>query len=240
MRYLKPSSSRARDLLNIQSDKNEYDRSNPNQYIAKVKRTITTGQLKMNCGIDRVAFQRHTDNDNKVKVLSFWVLGHGMDLSVRNSFSSYSSVNQVIFSAHFSYITPAFQIIAQLKSLTTAVFNVDSFQRSFFLEQMDEDFQNLKVPQNPSVVSLDVVVDPTSIHMKTLEKVLQKLFQRAEECLPNVKRLHLQLPIMSVSKDICMRVIHNGWLNLAPQHVAFTVQYFPPTVRILLLSRFNN
>jgi hypothetical protein len=206
----------------------------PYNNLSKFERIIPgPGQSrKVSCSIEKIAYQEHFDMNNVIWGLSFWLLGHEINNSRRNDFFGYLCVTSVNFSSHFSYIRPAFQIISQLYSLRKVVFTMDSHQKPFFMEIVDSNNKNLSVPPNPGVVTLDVIVDPNLCHLKTLQDILETLFDRAEEVMPNLLNLHLKLPVMNVSREVLLRVVHNGWLNLAPHELSFTVEYFPPTVRI--------
>jgi hypothetical protein len=203
--------------------------------IAVYKRTIKNGRQTedLKCCIDEIAYQRIIEYA-QVTELSFWLLGHGTMISSLPNFTSYDNVHTVHFASHFSYITPAFKIISQLRHLKNVKFTIDSNQKFLFLEYLDQDYQQQTFSGTPNhnVTTLEVNANPTGCTCLILmDMILEVVLKNAELLLTNLRTLKFDFPITVANLDVILHVILNGRKNrLVEQHIDLNVQVSPPVV----------
>jgi hypothetical protein len=161
-----------------------------------------------------------------------YLCGHGTLEAQLPDFSTYNNVHSVHFASHFSYVTPAFEIISQMKSVKKVTFTLDSNQKPCFLEDLDEDYEGFTVPSNSNVTTLEVKVNPIGCDLKLMNRILEILFIRAGQVLTNVRNLNLELPIEDGSLHVLIQIILNGRCNplAVDQHLDLNIQAYPPVV----------
>jgi hypothetical protein len=236
--YSKPTSNYAMELFKDYIENNKRQSSfTYSIYNRTIKDRLKT--VLVECNIDEIAYQKVLEYA-QVTELSFWLLGHGTLEAQLPDFSAYNKVHSVHFASHFSYVTPAFEIISQMKSLKKVTFTLDSNQKPCFLEDLDEDYDGLVVPYNSNVTTLQVRVNPMYCDLKLMNRILEILFFRAEQVLPNLRNLDLDLPIEYDSRDVLMKIIINGHKNrlYSDQHLDLNIQVHPPVVRKILKTLF--
>jgi hypothetical protein len=179
------------------------------------------------CDIAKIVYNELVNERCAVNGLEFHLLGHGFK---HLDFSTYAkNVEEIYFNGHMSYVTPAFQIIGQLKSLKKVIFNVGhGGQLPFFLEIYDDDYTTgyTEMMANPFVTSLSVkinneaFVSGSEMDMSVIMDILDHVFYRVAQCLPNVSQVELQLPATGLSAAVFKGIVFNARFH---SHVKMSV-----------------
>jgi len=137
-------------------------------------------------------------------------------MDLQHDFSCYSStVREIEFDGHLSYITPAFQIISQLSSLKVVTFALGLKQMPFYLEVHDKEYANFPVRPNRNTYSLNVKVDPKLFQRGSekdkviMNNMIEAIFRLAGQCLPKLTHFDLKLPASEDSFTVFEKMLLN-------------------------------
>jgi hypothetical protein len=232
MSHIVPSTTTATEILE------DVFEGNPAMYYKNTEFRKNVGPTDRNkfektqsiiCDITNIVYNELVDVKGAVNGLEFHLLGHGGFKNL--DFSTYAkNVEEINFNGHMSYVTPAFQIIGQLTCLKKVNFIVGHGQHPFFLEIFDKEYTTgccTQIMPNPSVTSLKVkinnrafVTGSSEMDMIVIMDILDALFYRVSQCLPNVNQVELELPATGLSASVFKGIVLNARMH---SHVQMNV-----------------